>query len=55
MYSKLFSDLENRVRKKCKLFSAILLGYILFIYFKRFYSFIFRERGRGGEKAGEKH
>ena len=27
--------------------------YILF--FKRFYLFIFRERGRGGEREGEKH
>ena len=29
--------------------------FILFIYFKRFYLFMFRERGREGDREGEKH
>ena len=28
---------------------------LLFLFFKRFYLFIFREKGREGEKEGEKH
>ena len=28
---------------------------LLFLFFKRFYLFIFRERGREGEIEGEKH
>ena len=28
---------------------------LLFYYFLRFYLFIFREKGRGGEREGEKH
>ena len=29
--------------------------YTLYVVFKRFYLFIFKERGREGEREGEKH
>ena len=32
-----------------------ITSHILIIYFKRFYLFIFRGRGREGEREGEKH
>ena len=48
----LLEDFESFLKFKYTLFEVFTNFFILF--FKRFYLFIFRERGREGEREGEK-
>ena len=47
VYGPLISSLETFLFKS---FDPFLIGLLFVLFFKRFYLFIFRERGREGER-----